>query len=72
MLRSKDALRIVPYFVLPQSCPIFAYREAYAPLLCSYWGGSQGLAPTYEQTHVGASPFDPGIIGIIVFLPEKW
>ena len=53
MLRSKDALRIVPYFVLPQSCPIFAYREAYAPLLCSYWGGSQGLSPTYEQAHVG-------------------
>ena len=52
MLRSKDALRIVPYFVLPQSCPIFAYREAYAPLLCSYWGGSQGLSPTYEQAHV--------------------
>ena len=44
----KDALRIVPYFVFttvgakhvplahstPQSCPIFAYREAGAPLLC--------------------------------------
>ena len=25
MLRPKDALRIVPYFVLPQSCPMFAY-----------------------------------------------
>ena len=36
---SKDALRIVPYFVLPQSCPIFAYREADAPLLCSYRAG---------------------------------
>ena len=44
----KDALRIVPYFVSSYSlrsvlnvchwhtapCPIFAYREAYAPLLC--------------------------------------
>ena len=52
MLRSKDALRIVPYFVLPQSCPIFAYREAYAPLSCSYWGGFQGLSPIYEQAPV--------------------
>ena len=52
MLRSKDALRIVPYFVLPQSCPIFAYREAYAPLLCSYWGGSQGHLPKYELANV--------------------
>ena len=48
MLKLKDALRIVPYFVFttvgakrvplvhstPQSCPIFAYREADAPLLC--------------------------------------
>ena len=25
----------------------------YIPLLCSYWGGSQGLSPTYEQAHVG-------------------
>jgi len=25
MLGSKDALRIVPYFVLPQFYPIFAY-----------------------------------------------
>ena len=47
MLGSKDALRIVPYFVFTtvgvkrvplahstlQSCPIFAYREACAPVL---------------------------------------
>ena len=33
-LGAKDALRIVPYFVLPQFYPIFAYREADAPLLC--------------------------------------
>ena len=47
MLKLKDALRIVPYFVFttvgaervplvhstPQSCPIFAYREADAPLM---------------------------------------
>ncbi len=31
---------IVPYFVLPQFYPIFAYREADAPLLCSYRGGA--------------------------------
>ena len=35
MLGSKDAIRIDPYFVLPQFYPIFAYREADAPLLCS-------------------------------------
>ena len=52
MLGSKDAIRIVPYFVRPQFYPIFAYREAYAPLLCSYRGGSQGLSSTYEQAHV--------------------
>ena len=28
-------------------------RGIYIPLLCSYWGGSQGLSPTYEQAHVG-------------------
>ena len=32
---------------------IFAYRGIIIPLLCSYWGGSQGLSPTYEQAHVG-------------------
>ena len=37
----------------PQSCPKFGYRVAYAPLLSSCWGGSQGLSPTYEQAHVG-------------------
>ena len=31
MLRSKDAIRIVTYFVLPQFYPTFAYREADAP-----------------------------------------
>ena len=29
---------------LPQSYPLFAYREAYAPLLCSYRGGIRGLS----------------------------
>ena len=53
MLRSKDALRIVPYFVLPQSCPVFAYREAYAPLLCSYRGGSLSHKTTPVQARRG-------------------
>ncbi len=35
MLGAKDAERIVPYSALPQSCPIFGYRGAYAPLLSS-------------------------------------
>ncbi|MDD7049487.1 MAG: hypothetical protein PUI41_00980, partial [Lachnospiraceae bacterium] len=37
-----------------QSCKIFAYRGAYAPLLSSYFGGSQGHSPTFEQAHVGS------------------
>ena len=70
MLGSKDAIRIVPYFVLPQfflrsasvgakhvplahSAPIFAYREAYAPLLCSYRGGSLSHKTTPVQAHRG-------------------
>ena len=70
MLGSKDAIRIVPYFVLPQfflrsasvgakhvplahSTPIFAYREAYAPLLCSYRGGSLSHKTTFVQAHRG-------------------
>ena len=70
MLGSKDAIRIVPYFVLPQfflrsasvgakhvplahSTPIFAYREAYAPLLCSYRGGALSHKTTLVQAHRG-------------------
>ena len=53
MLGSKDAIRIVPYFVLPQFYPIFAYREAYAPLLCSYRGGSLSHKTTFVQAHRG-------------------
>ena len=53
MLGSKDAIRIVPYFVLPQFYPIFAYREAYAPLLCSYRGGSLSHKTTLVQAHHG-------------------
>ena len=45
-------LRIAPCYALPQSYPIFAYRGIIIPLLCSYWGGSQGLSPTYEQAQV--------------------
>ena len=52
-LGSKDAVRIVPYFVLPQFYPIFAYREADAPLLCSYRGGSLSHKPTPVQAHRG-------------------
>ena len=53
MLGSKDAIRIVPYFVLPQFYPIFAYREADAPLLCSYRGGSLSHKTTLVQAHRG-------------------
>ena len=53
MLGAKDAIRIVPYFVLPQFYPIFAYREAYAPLLCSYRGGSLSHKTTLVQAHRG-------------------
>ena len=53
ILMSKDALRIVSYFVLPQSYPIFAYREACAPLLCSYRGGSLNHKTTPVQAHRG-------------------
>ena len=52
-LGSKDAVRIVPYFVLPQFYPIFAYREADAPLLCSYRGGSLSHKTTPVQAHRG-------------------
>ena len=53
MLGAKDAIRIVPYFVLSQFYPIFAYREAYAPLLCSYLGGSLSHKTTPVQAHRG-------------------
>ena len=52
-LGSKDAVRIVPYFVLPQFYPIFAYREADAPLLCSYRGGPLSHKTTPVQAHRG-------------------
>ena len=32
--------------------PLFAYHGAYAPLLCSYRGGSQGHSTTSVQVHV--------------------
>ena len=50
---AKDAIRIVPYFVLPQFYPIFAYREADAPLLCSYRGGSLSHKTTPVQAYRG-------------------
>ena len=52
---------------LPQSSPTFAYREAYAPLLCSNWGVSQGHAPTIVQAQVGPRPFDTVILFINFF-----
>lgn len=52
-VRVKNARRIVPYFVLPQFCPIFAYREASAPLLCSYRGGSLSRKTTPVQARRG-------------------
>ncbi len=61
MLGSKDAIRIVPYFVLPQFYPIFAYREAYAPLLCSYRGGSLSHKTTFCASTSWFQAFDPGI-----------
>ena len=51
MLGSKDAIQIVPYFVLPQFYPIFAYCKADAPLLCSYRGGSLSHKTTPVQAH---------------------
>ena len=53
MLGSKDAIRIVLYFVLPQFYPIFAYCKADAPLLCSYRGGSLSHKTTFVQAHRG-------------------
>ena len=53
MLRSKAALRIFSYFVLLQSCQIFAYCEACDPLLCSYRGGSLSHKTTPVQAHRG-------------------
>ena len=38
---------------LSQSFPIFAYRVAYATLLCSYRGMFQGHMPTFVQAQVG-------------------
>ena len=46
--------QIVSCFALPQSSPTFAYREAYAPLLCSFLGVSQGHSPTIVQAQVGS------------------
>ena len=53
MLGLKDAIRIVPYFVLPQFFPIFAYREADTSLLCLYRGGSLSHKTTPVQAHRG-------------------
>ena len=44
--------RIVSCFALSQSDPLFAYRVAYAPLLCSYCGVSKSLLTTYVHAHV--------------------
>ena len=41
------------YFVLAQSFQTFAYREAYAPLLCAYLGGSLSHKTTPVQARRG-------------------
>ena len=54
MLGSKDAIRTFHTSLrFPQFYPIFAYREAYAPLLCSYRGGSLSHKTTPVQAHRG-------------------
>ena len=53
ILGLKDAIRIVPYFVLAQFAPLFAYREAYAPLICPYRGGALSHNTTRVQAHRG-------------------
>ena len=53
MLGSKDALRIVTCFALPQSCPIFGYRGIFIPLLSSYRGGSLSHKTTFMQAYRG-------------------
>ena len=45
--------RIASPFMLSQSYPLFAYREAYAPLLCSYRGGALSHKTTLVQAHRG-------------------
>ena len=47
----RSVLNMCHWHIAPY--PIFAYRGIIIPLLCSYWGGSQGLSPTYERAHVG-------------------
>ena len=61
MLGSKDAIRIVPYFVLSQFCPTFAYREVYASLLCSCRGGSLSRKPLLCK-HIVVSGFWPQLM----------
>ena len=46
-----NATRIAPRFALPQSYPPFAYRKAYASLLCSYRGRSSRQKITLVQAH---------------------
>ena len=71
MLGAKDAIRIVPYFVLPQFYPIFAYREAYAPLLCSYRGGSLSHKTTHVQARRGFRLLTLAFIYIVTIVSIK-
>ena len=50
--------------------PIFAYRGIIIPLLCSYWGGSQGLSPTYERAHVGLDLLTLVSLNFYIFIPK--
>ena len=48
----RSVLNMCHWHIAPYQ--IFAYRGIIIPLLCSYWGGSQGLSPTYERAHVSS------------------
>ena len=64
-VKINNALRIVPYFVLSQFYPTFAYREAYAPLLCSYRCRSLSHKNTPVQAHRGFRLLTLALLNII-------
>ena len=47
-----DTYGIVTHYVLPQLTQHSHIVVLYAPLLCSYWGGSQGHSTTSVRAHV--------------------
>jgi len=44
-----DVIWIAPCCALSQSCPVFAYREAFASLLCEYWADHESLQPRLRE-----------------------